>query len=89
MTSTGSRSWFYIAFFVGAVGAAAVGMVVLISTGVLEPTVAPIPQAPVVAQLELPAPRPQGYVGSDACLECHQDVAEAYATNPMRVQVLQ
>ncbi|HUG71606.1 MAG TPA: tetratricopeptide repeat protein [Pirellulaceae bacterium] len=83
MTSTGPRSWIYGMLFVCAVGAAAVGMVVLIATGTLEPTPPAAPEALAIAQLELPTPRSQGYVGSDACRECHQDVAEAYSAHPM------
>lgn len=32
---------------------------------------------------QLPAPRPSGYVGSEACNDCHQDIASAYKSHPM------
>ncbi|MDX1967413.1 MAG: cytochrome c3 family protein [Planctomycetaceae bacterium] len=30
-----------------------------------------------------PQPRPQGYVGSEVCRECHREIAERYAAHPM------
>ncbi len=34
-------------------------------------------------QIVRPQPRPQGYVGSEVCRECHREIAERYAAHPM------
>jgi len=41
-----------------------------------------VSRAPVAA-LERPAPRPDGYVGSQACSGCHGAIAESFARHPM------
>lgn len=37
----------------------------------------------------LPAPRPDDYVGSRVCAECHADIAEKYARHPMARSIRQ
>lgn len=34
-------------------------------------------------RIEKPSPRPDGYVGSGACAECHADISRRYAGHPM------
>ncbi|HND50745.1 MAG TPA: hypothetical protein PLV92_00055, partial [Pirellulaceae bacterium] len=34
-------------------------------------------------RLPKPPPPPQGFVGSDACTECHEEIAAKYARHPM------
>ncbi|MBT6157672.1 MAG: hypothetical protein HOL01_02715 [Planctomycetaceae bacterium] len=40
-------------------------------------------EAAMAAPVSRPAPRPQGYVGSKACAECHEEIAAAYQSHPM------
>lgn len=38
---------------------------------------------------ELPPPRDQSYVGSEACVECHAKISEQYAQHPMGMSISQ
>lgn len=41
------------------------------------------PQGKLVGKVMKPSPRPGGYVGSEACAECHAAIAASYAKHPM------
>ena len=42
----------------------------------------PVPQAAVVSS-KRSLNRDEGYVGSDACGQCHHEISDAYKTHPM------
>jgi predicted CXXCH cytochrome family protein len=42
-----------------------------------------VPRKVIVGKAVKPEPRPEGYVGSEACAKCHASVAETYASHPM------